>query len=462
MPTISNILITDISPKSFRVVWDSSLNSVPDLEVFLNASATVPAIATLQPFAYFGGETLASNEASAEGLQSILVSGLSPNTTYYFRVRSSNVAGDQTNTSSLLSVQTSNTAALSQAIASNQTPFANPLLAFDLLSEDGSETSPAAIYLADVPGSRSPIAVSNSLASRGFFDLNHFVSASNGLPLPVTQGTPLQIIIRSGNNRTKILSFFTPENQSLAKTQSPQLTPDNLLKPAIMSPSGQTGPSRVFLEFPVSDGQFYQIERSSELQPGQWQNVSGGLQASGPRLFWEDNILAETNPAPSESSRFFYRITTANTGADGPLTAYAVSFGILRTNIDVSENSDNDAAVLLEEYAYNLNPTISDSSTLPQTGPASAGLPCIWIEQNANQITLRYRFVRRTTPDNGLTYKPEYTADLSSTAWPEASGNESTTTINSDYELVDFSSPLGPVSSNPKVFARLNLFYTAP
>jgi hypothetical protein len=115
---------------------------------------------------------------------------------------------------------------------------------------------------------------------------------------------------------------------------------------------------------------------------------------------------------------------------------------------------DGDGIATLLEFALNLNPKVSDRTTMI-AGTGLAGLPLIRLENISGQSRLTMEFVRRRTAGApGITYHVEFGTDLST--WTET-GTEVITQIDDTWERVKVSDS---VANAPKRFGRLRA--TAP
>ncbi len=177
----------------------------------------------------------------------------------------------------------------------------------------------------------------------------------------------------------------------------------------------------------------------------------------------DEDILVGSS---GQTSIYWYENLKINDLPD-PLVLYAESFGLSGDDTLPLANTDGDLATLIEEYAFNLNPTIPDSILLPPGGGVSGGMPNIWFEfrpalfpLGAMNVWAHVEYVRRITPDNGLTYLAQSTADL--VTWDPLTGTLSTVPINTDYEWVEFERNLGNRDNFRMLFGRLETTYTAP
>jgi len=306
----ADLTITNVSTKSFHVVWHSSPETEPEIDVFSNPAGTMPLNGlAITPYPMAGGDTLVAAESSARGLLSIGVAGLQPATTYYIRARSREFGGGAASVSPLIPVQTAAVAGL-VGPTTPFTAFANPLVGFQGISREGGQIDLSAIVTAAVPGARSPVAAVVGGDELVWLDLNNLVAHSNGRNLRVQGSEPLTLrVFRGAGKPVDTFEFFAPENSALAEAADPQLTPGPLTGGVAVARSNAAGGAvRVFLEFPVEAGAIYEIQRSPVFGAASWTRAAGPLRADRDRLFWEDNGLAGTDPPPSAAPRMFYRL----------------------------------------------------------------------------------------------------------------------------------------------------------
>lgn len=95
------------------------------------------------------------------------------------------------------------------------------------------------------------------------------------------------------------------------------------------------------------------------------------------------------------------------------LQSWAEGFGLTGDALLPDSDDDGDFVTLLEEYAFNLDPTVKDRAVLI-TGSGTSGLPLIQLVREGDHSRLRSEFIRRRS-DPELHYVVEYGSDLSGT-----------------------------------------------
>ncbi len=103
--------------------------------------------------------------------------------------------------------------------------------------------------------------------------------------------------------------------------------------------------------------------------------------------------------------------------------------GLSGNSLLFSADDDGDQLSLLEEYAFNLDPTSNNIATL-LSGTGTSGLPLI--EMDGDHLQVEY--IRRRN-DSSLTYTAEFSSDLL-TGYAPATGVEMITIIDAEFERV--------------------------
>jgi len=112
------------------------------------------------------------------------------------------------------------------------------------------------------------------------------------------------------------------------------------------------------------------------------------------------------------------------------MESWADSFGLTGDDALPDADGDGDSITLLEEYAYNLNPTVADYGFVDPPGSGIQGLPNIRLDGDR----LRAEYIRRRTDPN-LIYHVEFGSSLPS-GFSAASEPETATAINPNFERV--------------------------
>ena len=150
------------------------------------------------------------------------------------------------------------------------------------------------------------------------------------------------------------------------------------------------------------------------------------------------------------------------TGTSG-YPAWANSQVFPSGQVDAVQDADRDGLSNLEEYAFNLNPSVSDIAVIPATGVASVGLPRLSIVDSGSGNVLRIEFIRRKASTNsGLTYTAQFGSGLTESGpgiWADATDTPIVTNVDSTWERVTIDDS---VPNADRRFGRIKLDYVQP
>ncbi len=303
-PVLTDAVLTDVSPCAFKVLWHSNQSAAPSVQIFTDAAGTVPAAGATAEI-YAGLDDYTQVLLSDAGIMSVDVRGLAANTVYHVRATSTSLANSSVAATSLLSVRTA-AASLPFTAASPFAAVVNPVLRFDCLSPDGRQSAETGLLVAQVSGARTPVSQAVTSDTTVYLETANLISSTTGMTLPLLGNETLTLKFYRGLGLIETFNFFMPVGDHLATVEDPRLTSSPLIATEIRPVKGSDGVARVFLEFPVTPGAYYNVESSPAL--GSWSEVERGLRSTDARLFWEDSGLREVLPAPADSASRFYRL----------------------------------------------------------------------------------------------------------------------------------------------------------
>ena len=180
--------------------------------------------------------------------------------------------------------------------------------------------------------------------------------------------------------------------------------------------------------------------------PGESKSTSGGVYDS--IVIGNGGTLTLTTPAPTPS------LTTQSLDSWRSVVFTASELN----NVQVSgplADFDGDGLNTLMEFALNLNPKVSDKTTMT-AGTGVAGRPLIHIESVAGQQRLTAEFVRRRAAGApGISYVMEFSSDLSNpAAWSSSHSTQAVTQIDGTWERVKVTDSQ---SASPIRYGRLKV-----
>lgn len=163
---------------------------------------------------------------------------------------------------------------------------------------------------------------------------------------------------------------------------------------------------------------------------------------SGPRQAALHIGSNDADEAPFDIALF------GNGSATVTLETWANSFGFSGDSALPIADDDEDGISLLEEYTFNLDPTVSDSQVLAP-GAGTTGLPFLSFDVDRLQI----EYIRRIG-DSSVTAMPQFSGTLDSESFADATGSETVTAIDDNYERVVINDTMTTATESSR-FGRL-------
>lgn len=196
VPSISEVTVTDVTTKSFSVVWISSEASKPDVKVFDDPEGQHATEGiTLTPHPIEGKNTEIVTQAEDNGVMKVRITGLMPEHTYYFQtVTTSKITGEITHypgATPFLSVTTEKATTREKSSGDSIVPFSNNLLIKEFYLEDGKTPASGTLAVVNLEGASYPLSsfIGDGVVSPyAVFDLNNIYSAKNRASIEVAGG----------------------------------------------------------------------------------------------------------------------------------------------------------------------------------------------------------------------------------------------------------------------------------
>ena len=257
VPSVTDIMATDVTTRSFSVVWASSEPSYPDLYVYDDPDGlapTVNAVTTPQPVE--SGSGAIATLAEDNGVMKVRVTGLLPNTTYYFQtVTTSKSTIDTTvypDLAPFTSVTTEAMTVRNKSSGEDVVPFSNDLVIEECYLYDGETPAEGTLLVASLEGGDYPVTVfvgDGIDPPNALIDLNNIFSRNSNESLDVTQGKNLTLLNFGGMLGNSIITHSVPEDVGLSEIKLPdpsllpgwniisfQLEPDVTSTEAVLDP----------------------------------------------------------------------------------------------------------------------------------------------------------------------------------------------------------------------------------
>lgn len=258
-----------------------------------------------------------------------------------------------------------------------------------------------------------------------------------------------------GNASNRYWIVAVGENEAVNTSAVPVSAPDITIEgPAsTILTSGSSS-----LQFEVSGAGFTQVVSLTIRNDGDadLNNLAGSLSGAQSGSF-SLGLIGQTSLTPGQSTSVTLAFTPATTGThqaslliesndpdEGSFTislsgsvmtatameTWAQAHGLSGDAALPLSDDDGDTVSLVEEYAYNLDPTSKDNHQLiPGTG--TSGLPAIRLIDDCLQI----QFIRRRS-DNTISYTPQFGSGLNEDDFSSSTAIETVEVIDGDYERV--------------------------
>nr|WP_319396085.1 hypothetical protein [uncultured Desulfobacter sp.] len=229
IPIISDIMVTDVTPSSFSVIWCASEPSTADLNIYIDENALFPAInAVTFPHPLGNKSASIQNAAEDNGVMKVMVTGLLPDTTYYFQtVTVSKTSGDIAHfpeTTPLSSATTETKVVRSKVVAAEETTFSNDMILYDCYLPDNTTPADGTLLVVSVEGGHHAITrfVGDDVpAPYGYVDLNNLFDHITHENLPLNGGEILSLTQYMGIWGSVTEYFQVPENINLPELVFP-------------------------------------------------------------------------------------------------------------------------------------------------------------------------------------------------------------------------------------------------
>jgi hypothetical protein len=159
-PSVSETMVTDITTRSFSVIWKTDVPSTAGLKVFNGPDCTVEITnsVTITPHPTVSGDAAIKTAAEDSGVMKIMVAGLDADTEYCYQTVSTAKAN-----ASLVTIHPPEPGrVVTQAMTvrtyvdnatGNILPFSNDLIVFPVFDPDGTTPSDGSLLVAEVYGS---------------------------------------------------------------------------------------------------------------------------------------------------------------------------------------------------------------------------------------------------------------------------------------------------------------------
>jgi hypothetical protein len=232
VPQVSEVMVTDITTRSFSLVWKSSEAATASLKVYDGSACNVEtAGAVITPHPTNSGDAAIKTAAETSGVMKVMVAGLSSDTEYcYQTVTTSKSTSDVTTAPSVPAKVVTEFQTVRTYIEEGTNaikPFSNDLIIFPVYQPDQITFSEGSLLIVEGPGgSRVSSFVGDGVSSpNALIDLNNLFT-STGTNMDIAGG---EIVIirefRGNNGKTESATLVrfreAPEDMELSMIKSP-------------------------------------------------------------------------------------------------------------------------------------------------------------------------------------------------------------------------------------------------
>lgn len=232
VPQVSEVTVTDVTTRSFSVIWKASEASTANVKVFDGPACTVEtAGAVITPHPTNSGYPAIKTAAENSGVMKVMVTGLSSDTEYCYQTVTTSKSTSDVTTSPLTPVKVVTEVQTVRTYVEQGTnaikPFSNDLIIFPVYQPDQVTSSEGSLLIVEGPGgSKVSAFVGDGVPSpNALVDLNNlFASAGTNMDLA---GGEVVIIreFRGNNGKTESATLVrfreAPEDMGLSMVNSP-------------------------------------------------------------------------------------------------------------------------------------------------------------------------------------------------------------------------------------------------
>jgi len=233
-PVISDLIVTDVTPASFSVIWSTNEPSTPDILVFSDEDGDndITSQLSVTPHPVRINDSDIVTAAEDNGVMKVRVTGSAPETTYYFQTKTTAKIGGEVTwypaAVPMLSVITTNKITRSSLVGDDEVPFSNDLIRYDCYLQDDVTPAIGTLLVAFVAGGAYPVTgfVGDGVSipqAQAYVDLNNVFNSDNLTTMPLAGGESLTFTQFMGIEGIIEDNYLLPENNQLVEMKYPDV-----------------------------------------------------------------------------------------------------------------------------------------------------------------------------------------------------------------------------------------------
>ena len=230
IPETGDLFVTDVTTASFSVIWASSEASFADIEVFDDPDGLYSAsYSDIIPHQVNSGDLSIKEAAENNGVMKVTVTGLSANTTYYFRTLTTSKSTSDITAypeSSLMEVTTESRTVRTYESGGRVLPFGNDIIIEPCYYKDENGTITEAVgslLIASVPGAGLVTAFVGDGVEPPYalIDLNNMFSKASSENMDLNAGENLTLVNYCGKYGNTIVTHEMPADHNMCEIKNP-------------------------------------------------------------------------------------------------------------------------------------------------------------------------------------------------------------------------------------------------
>lgn len=225
IPDVSHVMPTDVTPVSFSVIWVSGEPGTADTDVFEDQNGNIPVTGAITiPHPTDSDDEAIKTSSENNGVMKVLVTGLEPGKTYYFRTITTSKSTSETTVTALEPVTTAQNIVRTMQRSGDVVPFSNDVIYEPCYLDDGTTPAEGTLLVATAAGAQYPLTafVGDGVSlPYALIDMNNFFDRQSGENSDLARGANLTLLNFRGMAGNSIVVHKVPEDNLMSEVKSP-------------------------------------------------------------------------------------------------------------------------------------------------------------------------------------------------------------------------------------------------